>query len=377
MTATRPGGGSEQQRSIVYSIQILRGIAALLVVCHHTALQLSFRAGNNTFEFGAIGVDIFFAISGFVIYLTGRKLSWSGFFARRIVRVVPLYWFFLLLKIAFVSIGGASAVRGIGSLGYILQSFFFIPAFRNASSLDPLPLITAGWTLNFEMYFYVIFTLGLAIVGGKRVALWASGAVVVLIVAAQLLGVFPLAGRWPGPFLWFHPIALEFVAGIFLAYLWTIRFAVPIWVSAVLAVIAVSVAIVLPLPGTFALIRPLVWGVPAVLCLFALVNVERQTGFKGWPPLLFLGDASYAIYLTHTAALPILDKAIARINLPLVASGALLVVSSAAVGCVAHLVIEKPLTRFVSRLLIPPKPGAAVVVPAVESAGQAIESDAK
>lgn len=375
MTATQPRGGSEQNRSIVYSIQILRGIAALLVVCHHAILQLSFRNHNRTFELGAIGVDIFFAISGFVIYLTGRKLSWGGFIARRIARVVPLYWFFLLLKITFVAFSGAAAVRGIGSLSYVVQSFVFVPAFRNVSSAAPLPLITAGWTLNFEMYFYAIFTLGLAFVGGKRVALWTSGVVVTFVAIAQFIGVFPLAGRWPAPFFWFNPIALEFVAGMFLAYLWTIRFTVPILMSAVLAGIATGAVIFSPAPHTFGLLRPLIWGIPAVLWLFALVNVERQTNFKGWPPLLFLGDASYAIYLSHTATLPFFDKLLAKTNLSVPVNVTLLVFASAALGCIAHLFVEKPLTRFVSKLIISPHAGA-VVVPTVESVGALAGKDA-
>lgn len=368
MIVTQPRGCGEQHRSIVYSIQILRGIAATLVVCHHAILQLSFRTHTGTFELGAIGVDIFFAISGFVIYLTGRKLTWAGFIARRIARVVPLYWFFLLLKIAFVVSGDATAVRNIGSLGYIVQSFLFVPAFRNASLAVPLPLITAGWTLNFEMYFYAMFTLGLAFVGGRRVAVWTSGAIVTLIAIAHFLGVFPLAGHWPPPFLWFHPIALEFVAGMFLAYLWTIRFVLPIWMSVVLAGIATFAVIVFPVPDMFAPVRPLVWGVPAVLWLFALVNVEQQTGFTGWPPLLFLGDASYAIYLSQTATLPLLDKLLARTNLPLAANAIALILAASALGCIAHLFVEKPLTRFVSKLMIPHRE-RQVVVPLVESAG--------
>ena len=111
----------------VKSIHYLRGLAALLVVFHHSIIQLApVRDHYAHVEFGQAGVDIFFVISGFVIYLSNGKgrLGSGEFLKRRIIRIVPLYW---LATLAVV------AVR----LG--LRDAF------SRASLPVMPLTAAAW----------------------------------------------------------------------------------------------------------------------------------------------------------------------------------------------------------------------------------------
>jgi len=78
----------------VISIQYLRGCAALMVVFHHLGLQLR-RVGYEGYwpSFLSSGVDLFFVISGFIMWITTKRgITTLAFFRRRVIRIVPLYW---------------------------------------------------------------------------------------------------------------------------------------------------------------------------------------------------------------------------------------------------------------------------------------------
>src|SRR5437868_4658729 len=98
-------------RQRVESIQLLRALAASLVVGHHVALFLATRSKFPELAVGAFGVDIFFPISGFVICLTAPKLTWKEFLVRRIARVVPIYWVATIAKVGAVLLVPAMAAQ--------------------------------------------------------------------------------------------------------------------------------------------------------------------------------------------------------------------------------------------------------------------------
>jgi peptidoglycan/LPS O-acetylase OafA/YrhL len=112
--------------------------------------------------FGNIGVDIFFLIIGFImIYVHGNDFQNNMsivFLKKRIVRVVPLYWFltiFATLILYFTpSIFGGGKVF---DLKHVISSFLFIPS-KNSIGIA-MPVIGPGWSLNYEIYFYIIFSL--------------------------------------------------------------------------------------------------------------------------------------------------------------------------------------------------------------------------
>ena len=149
-----------------YSVQALRGFAALLVVVYHATKMVHDRINPlfSPFAAGGAGVDIFFAISGFVIVITAspdaeNPESWSGFLWRRLVRIVPLYWLLTTVKLITLLISPDLAQHSGVSIGHVIASYLFIPAWNVEHKA--LPLLTVGWTLSYEMFFYLLFTFAL------------------------------------------------------------------------------------------------------------------------------------------------------------------------------------------------------------------------
>lgn len=152
----------------IISIQILRGGAALMVVFHHF-FQIFFNhnTSNDILNFlsyhMAMGVDIFFVISGFImayIINTSPNLTFRNFILNRIVRIVPNYWFYTGV-ILFIGLFIEQLHVNNQNLHTILMSLFFISHLNPTQSLGYTPTLTVGWTLNFEVLFY--FLIGLTL----------------------------------------------------------------------------------------------------------------------------------------------------------------------------------------------------------------------
>jgi peptidoglycan/LPS O-acetylase OafA/YrhL len=164
---------------VIRNVQALRGLAALLVVFVHLD-NLLLAIGLSTF--GGAGVDIFFVISGFImVYTTADRhvTPWS-FMADRIARIVPIYWLITLAVfcIALVSPMLLQATRA--DWNELVKSLFFIP-FTKADGVVA-PMFYVGWTLNYEMFFYLLFALGLAFPSNR------AGAVAVICCLVCLVG---------------------------------------------------------------------------------------------------------------------------------------------------------------------------------------------
>ena len=152
---TSSSGQPARTDKTIYSLQALRFIAAALVVVSHIRTEVGLT------PFGSSGVDIFFVISGFIIYYVTRDGA-PQFFTRRLIRIVPLYW---LGTLALAAI----ALKAPGMLNHtsldadkLLGSLFFIPVW-NESVQYHLPLLTLGWSLNYEILFYLVFFIALKI----------------------------------------------------------------------------------------------------------------------------------------------------------------------------------------------------------------------
>jgi peptidoglycan/LPS O-acetylase OafA/YrhL len=138
---------------MISNLQVVRGLAALAVAFYHTAFTFN---GSVHTDFQAVAV--FFVISGFIMtYITRGEAK--QFFAQRIIRVVPLYWLFTLLPVAATWFKGSGRIWGEASPETLLQSLLFIP-YQDAAG-DMHPLLAVGWTLNLEMFFYVVFAVAL------------------------------------------------------------------------------------------------------------------------------------------------------------------------------------------------------------------------
>lgn len=345
MTADHRSVAGASPTGIFYGMQVARGVAALLVVLFHATLTLHGRNMAPVFDRGGIGVDIFFVISGFVIYLTAQGKPWRAFLTRRLARIVPLYWLFLTAKLGLILATGHDPTGMAGDPLYLLGSYLFLPL------RSVYPLIGAGWTLNFEMYFYIVAAVMLALLPAR----WFAMALTLYMAATVLVGG-GMRGGWPSvsdiPLLsLLSPLCLEFIAGVWIARHWSGGRRWPAMLSALSIGAAVIVIAIGPADLHYTPWRVVYWGMPAALVIAGIVQLEPVVGFRHWTLPLLLGDASYSIYLAHTAVLPLLDPVVRHLPPSALVQGAALVLGSAVAGVTVHLVIERRLVRCSSRWL--------------------------
>lgn len=265
--------GSTQKQP---GIQIARAIAALSIVYFHswTVLDRYPKGTAHPFpivsEYGWLAVDLFFAISGYVICLVVSRPGFSpfDFLIKRAFRLYPL-WLVTLSTFAVL----AWAWRGLQpteTAGFFLYSATLLPT-------NGFPFYDIGWSLQHEMLFYLLACLIVPIF-----RLWGLA----LFLTLSTLAYFTIPMPWfPGSFSMFHS---EFLAGV-LAFM-----VAPRWrFGAVLPLLAGSIALWYFI--TVAIGRP---GIPIALFFFVL-------GFASMKPisatsgLVHLGDASYSMYLLH------------------------------------------------------------------------------
>lgn len=343
-------------RSPILPIQYLRGIAALMVVWHHAVGQVAGVDRLYASEFGTLGVDLFFVISGFIMVVTtaGRPMSPADFFWRRLLRVAPLYWLLTLLMLALYALLPAMFKTLDPSPASVLQSLAFIPHYSNSHPGEIWPLLVPGWSLNIEMFFYAVFALSLAV---PRWSLALLCAVCGGLVAIGL-AFGPFESAWAVTYT--RPILLEFVAGALLGGCWVhglrLRSTVLAFGLLLLGVGLLAAHGRVPL-GVFN------QQVGALLVVGASLAPVWQR--RHWPLLQALGDASYSVYLTHLFTLGflrVLWKSVVPVTNGWAASTAwmgLALLVSAGVGWLFFRAVERPLTQRLQRQVPHPAPRVA------------------
>lgn len=277
----------------LHALQYLRAIASLAVVYSHTVIQVE-SYFHRLPEFGSFGVDIFFVISGFIMVYIARPTDTPvSFFLNRVRRVVPLYWFFTLLMAAILLLVPGVFKTTVFDLSALLRSLAFIPHFSVAQPAEVWPIVAPGWSLNYEVYFYLLFALSLLFAPRFRIA----------FITLMILAVFSVANLVSSStaitIFYSQAIVFEFVFGMLLAVSWKRGFSLSPRVGMLLIAAGfVLLFLRLPLP------RIAEFGIPSLMivagCLYVRVAEQKI--------LVLLGDASYALYLCHIFALGVLRK---------------------------------------------------------------------
>ncbi len=334
----------------IYTVQALRGIAALLVVMQHL-VTMWYPEVRHSFPMiafkGTSGVDIFFVISGFIMPLSVRRSGSRAraartFFIRRLERIVPLYWICTVLKYCVVRLSPDLSEHGVGSGWHVFASFLFLPSFDTSHHV--VPLLQLGWTLNWEMLFYALMAIALLLGAPLRFFLPP-----ILIGLASLYFVhppsnLPLDTRT-------IPLLVEFLLGLALSvrYRHRLRSArtVPAPVAWTIG-IAAFLALIFWLPATN---YPLFFGgFLAMAVVGAGLELEESIGHHIPRLLLLLGDASYSIYLTHWFLVSIFRKTLGHSVLASMSNATLPLLIMLSVSCVVGILVyhfvESPINHY-------------------------------
>lgn len=320
------------------SIQYARALAAMLVVVFHVSMINP--GGDWEFYRGQTGVDIFFVISGLVMWMTGRNLTPADFLKRRISRIVPLYWA-VTLFVAFVAIrGGLKISLEVAPLD-LVRSLFFIAYDKGYGAIRVSPIVEPGWTLNLEMMFYALFALCLPL---RKNLFWAMAA---LLIAITSLSFLFEPGERVARF-YTHNIILEFLLGMVLGKLLGERGRPGKWLT--IALLSFGTAWMI-MGGAGTHLRIFDFGIGAFLLVAGVVGLEPLLRRHPVPLMKLLGDASYSIYLTHVLSLGLFVKLAAKFGFAgTMLSDLLMIALCAAAGCAVYLLFEKPVGRLMKPL---------------------------
>ena len=310
------------------SIQALRGLAAVSVVVFH-----AFQWLGDPFWIGAAGVDVFFVISGYIIWTvgTGPEARPGVFFWRRLTRVAPAYWLVTGVVIAIAVVWPRLMPQVSLSARHIGLSFAFVQH-HDPRGL-PFPVLPPGWSLDFEAVFYTLFAL----------VLFAPGHVRFRLIVGALVGVMLFGFIDPPAYeLGANPMMLQFAAGAWLARRAQLGRRIRPWTGLALAAGGAALLAAMWLADFRSdLFRPLLWGAPAAMIVAAALALEPWIAAHASRALLSLGNASYAIYLCHFVTVDLTARAIGVQRPWLFAPLAVAVSVGAGLGF--HRLVERPL----------------------------------
>jgi exopolysaccharide production protein ExoZ len=349
-------------KNTILSLQFSRGLAAILVVIAH-AIDSSGNFGSSCIgsfkyfqNFGAIGVDIFFVISGAIMVIITSKgdISPGKFLLKRCIRVLPLYWAVSAFCLVLSYSGYWPSVKPAA----ILQTITVVPFFK--AGYNAGHILFLGWTLSFEFYFYIVFALAL-LINRKN-----PFAVLVILLLLPIIAGYTVQGFTDERLHFFtNPIILEFLAGCCCGYLYISRFHIPKLIAYLMVIAGVALMILsifngfgyisemnYTWDGSLSMQRVIRWGVPSALFVTGLVLLEKNKAFSANRFFVICGDISYATYLSHIFSIMIVTAAWHHAGLKMPDFFILVAVPfSLLVAYAIHRLIEKPVISYINKIV--------------------------
>lgn len=291
-----------------FFIDGLRGIAAFSVLMNHGAhtiitngiqpIYINFTKYTITGNMGSFGVQLFFCITGFLFFdkliKSNNRFDWNKFFIARIKRLVPLYMLtsFIVSILAIILAGNSASINFVNFSSFLnffgfgfLGTEIFIGGF-NASGLNAVI-----WTLPYEWRFYLLFPLVSIAIASRKYGIIALAAVMIL-AARDFMTEFVL---WP-----------YFIVGAVGAYI-SNRFKLKVNDKYFLFSIVSCISIILIICSTnngYGQLRMV-----CVSILFIMIIITKPRVFR-LKPLVYLGEASYSLYLLHLPLMAIIMRSI-------------------------------------------------------------------
>jgi exopolysaccharide production protein ExoZ len=344
------------------SLQLYRGLASILVVLHHANIildrELQQDGSLKIFHFGWVGVDFFFVLSGFIIFYIhqsdlGHSSRFKSFITKRFLRIYPLYWLVLFCKILLSLIGESNSAIAQTSLVRFIQILFLVP--QPGTNLTNF--IGVSWTLTYEIFFYILF--GMLILLKPKLS-QIIGTIWIFGLIANVANLLPTERVFLLSFI-FNIRNLEFIFGCLAAYTVS-RFNKlngKLLIGIALGMLTISILNTkYQETGISADSSPLIYGIPFAILIVGSVALEKSTAINIPPLLIYLGNASYSIYLTHGFILNNITRLYLKFaqkynpnllslradNILYMAISLLIVMLSIGFGCIIYSAIERPMT---------------------------------
>ena len=329
----------------INNIQALRAFAAVAVTIFHSQYALPHMPA-----IGAFGVDIFFVISGYIMaYISETKPIF--FIRRRLIRILPPYWAMTLLLFVFAWKFPQLLQATQASKQELIKSLLFIPYYKSNGLLRPLLFV--GWSLNYEMFFYMTLALALFILP-KYALLLASVFIIIMMVIC-----YPFAAHGAIPAFYSSGMMLEFILGIvayFLVRCVSTAQATRFRSVSLFCLVASMIAIAFN-EGLFGLSNGWHRSIASGLISFIMIASAILLAQGGWDvtmtSVVLVGDASYVLYLLHPYCEFLIDRVLAR-RVPILVINHLFgylfaVATSIALAVLLHLKLEMPVVKYLNR----------------------------
>jgi exopolysaccharide production protein ExoZ len=335
------------ENGLINNIQFLRAVSAILVIFFHLApIYVALKIP----QFGGGGVDIFFVISGFIMARTRQmnSMSAASFLSNRIKRIVPLYWIVTLFVFGLSTFSPGLMKSPHTSISELVQSLLFIPFSKDGAITGPVLFL--GWTLNYEMMFYLIFSV--SFLYPKKIGLnFAILCIFFLVSVGQFSSpIMPIAKFYT------DPIMLEFCYGIIIAISYDlIPYHASIHSKALVFLLSLtSLLMVILMPVLWRdIARPLLSGIPAAMLVSCVLILEKWNLCIRSASALLLGSASYSIYLLHIFVAELAIKTFYKVQLNAVENLIFLIfwfVAAIGFGIFAFVKIEKPISVIMRKM---------------------------
>ena len=354
---------SQSSVSKSYSIQALRAIAALFVVCDHTITQfniyhhvpgLTGAVLDNIQGVGTVGVYIFFIVSGYIMSFTTFNKKWDKdqaflFMKKRVLRIYPTYWVWLTILIVFW-LSGLVLKQHDYSLTKMITSYLLLP-YSDSTPNKINPVLGQGWTLIYEVFYYLLFAILIFLNTPKKHA---------ILILALIFGVVVFMGKNSATtlpaldFFMASPIFYFFIAGMAL-YTWQaaiFRFYSELSVIYLAVSICILCFYILAFTGFTQEYKEIAMALLS-LVLFTLFLAKGGDCKK----LSVLGDASYSLYLSHgfvVMGYGVLCKTFSFSMLTLFIAGILTVLMSVLIGLLSYYLVEKKIQFVINGKFMTP-----------------------
>lgn len=329
----------------IESLQILRAFAAILVVFNHlwgdSKTELSSLLGLHFV--GGFGVDAFFVLSGFIMCYTTREDVRGGykdaatFLLRRVERIYPIF-IIVLIPFAFKYTYSSGDVN----FPLLLGNALLLPSFTNNPSY--FMLVAPAWTLVYEMMFYFIYSTAILFSNNKnKIITYSSVSIIFMVMMINVLSLQGPRLQWVNfCYMIGDPLMINFVMGCIYAVVFKKLNRGVYSVSTVVPLILISFLI-----GMWAskngYPRFVSFGIPAFIIVI-LFSIMKQMDNSCYRVFVYVGNASYSIYLTHFLFVPVRTYILKKYDINHDLFGVMMSLVAILFGCIFYSLIEKKIS---------------------------------